>query len=50
MMHGPDVVEVVSALESDGVDVWVHGGWGIDAGVDVVEGLDWQGNDPEATC
>ena len=31
MMHATDVVEVINALESAGVDVWVHGGWGIDA-------------------
>ena len=31
MMHAADVVEVIDALESDGVDVWVYGGWGIDA-------------------
>jgi lincosamide nucleotidyltransferase A/C/D/E len=31
MMHASDVVEVINALESAGVDVWVNGGWGIDA-------------------
>ena len=31
MMHASDVVEVIDALESAGVDVWVYGGWGIDA-------------------
>ena len=31
MMHASDVVEVINALESVGVDVWVHGGWGVDA-------------------
>jgi len=31
MMRAADVVEVISALESASVDVWVHGGWGIDA-------------------
>ena len=31
MIHATDVVEVINALESAGVDVWVHGGWGIDA-------------------
>ena len=30
-MHADDVVEVVNALEAAGIDVWVHGGWGIDA-------------------
>ena len=31
MMHAPDVIEVINALGSASVDVWVHGGWGIDA-------------------
>ncbi len=31
MMRAADVVEVVDALELAGVDVWVYGGWGIDA-------------------
>lgn len=31
MMDGADVVEVIDALELAGVDVWVYGGWGIDA-------------------
>jgi len=31
MMHAADVVEVIDALELAGVDVWVCGGWGIDA-------------------
>ena len=31
MMHADDVVGVVNALEVAGIDVWVHGGWGIDA-------------------
>ena len=31
MMHAADVVEVIDALELAGIDVWVHGGWGIDA-------------------
>ena len=31
MMHAADVVEIIDALESVGVDVWVEGGWGIDA-------------------
>ena len=30
-MHAPDVIEVINALGSASVDVWVHGGWGIDA-------------------
>lgn len=31
MMHTHDVVQVVDALESAGVDVWLQGGWGVDA-------------------
>ena len=31
MMQASDVVEAIDALESAGVDVWVYGGWGIDA-------------------
>ena len=31
MMQASDVVEALDALESAGVDVWVYGGWGIDA-------------------
>ena len=31
MMSAADVVEVLDALESAGVDVWVQGGWGVDA-------------------
>jgi len=31
MMHAPDVIEVINPLGSASVDVWVHGGWGIDA-------------------
>jgi lincosamide nucleotidyltransferase A/C/D/E len=31
MMHAADVVEVVDALELAGIDVWVYGGWGVDA-------------------
>ena len=31
MMYAADVVEVIDALELAGVDVWVYGGWGIDA-------------------
>ena len=30
-MDAPDVLEVIDALESAGVEVWVYGGWGIDA-------------------
>ena len=30
-MEATDVFEVINALESASVDVWVHGGWGIDA-------------------
>lgn len=31
MMHAADVVEIIDALESADVNVWVYGGWGIDA-------------------
>ncbi|MFC2035078.1 nucleotidyltransferase domain-containing protein [Chloroflexota bacterium] len=31
MMQAVDVVEVIDALELVGIDVWVYGGWGIDA-------------------
>ena len=31
MMHAADVVEEIDELELAGVDVWVQGGWGIDA-------------------
>ena len=31
MMHAHDVIEVVDALESAGIDVWLQGGWGVDA-------------------
>ncbi len=31
MMRADDVIEVIDALEDAGVDVWVDGGWGIDA-------------------
>src|SRR5713101_5136561 len=30
-MRTKDVVEVVEALERAGVDVWIDGGWGVDA-------------------
>lgn len=30
-MHADDVIEVVNALETAGIDVWVNGGWGVDA-------------------
>jgi lincosamide nucleotidyltransferase A/C/D/E len=30
-MTAQDVVEVIDALEHAGVDVWVDGGWGVDA-------------------
>ena len=30
-MHAADVVEVIDALESADIAVWVYGGWGIDA-------------------
>jgi lincosamide nucleotidyltransferase A/C/D/E len=31
MMHAADVVKVIDAFELAGVNVWVYGGWGIDA-------------------
>ena len=31
MMHADDVTKVVNALETAGIDVWIHGGWGVDA-------------------
>ena len=31
MMSADDVLQVVAALEAAGVDMWVNGGWGIDA-------------------
>ena len=31
MMRADDVIEVVDALESAGIDVWLQGGWGVDA-------------------
>jgi len=31
MMSAVDVVEVIDALEAAGAEVWVYGGWGIDA-------------------
>lgn len=31
MMSAADVVEVLNALETAGVEVWVQGGWGVDA-------------------
>ncbi len=31
MIPAVDVVEIIDALESADVDVWVYGGWGIDA-------------------
>ena len=30
-MDAAEVVRVVTALEGDGVDVWLDGGWGVDA-------------------
>ncbi len=30
-MEAAEVVRIVSALEGDGVDVWLDGGWGVDA-------------------
>ena len=30
-MHADDVIDVVNALESAGIDVWLQGGWGVDA-------------------
>ena len=31
MMSAADVLQVVDALEANGVEVWVNGGWGVDA-------------------
>lgn len=31
MMTGPDVVEILHLLRSAGAEVWVGGGWGVDA-------------------
>jgi lincosamide nucleotidyltransferase A/C/D/E len=31
MMHSQDVLDMLSALETAGVTVWLDGGWGIDA-------------------
>ena len=31
MMNAADVIQVVDALEANGVAVWVNGGWGVDA-------------------
>jgi len=31
MLQATDVIKVIDALELAGVDVWVYGGWGIDA-------------------
>ena len=31
MMHADDVIQVVHALEIARIDVWLQGGWGIDA-------------------
>jgi lincosamide nucleotidyltransferase A/C/D/E len=49
-MHAADVIEVVEALQEAGVDVWLDGGWGVDAllekqtrehdDLDVVVGVD----------
>lgn len=30
-MNGPDVVELLSWLEQGGIEVWLNGGWGVDA-------------------
>jgi lincosamide nucleotidyltransferase A/C/D/E len=30
-MRAPDVVDVLDLLEAGGIDVWVDGGWGVDA-------------------
>jgi lincosamide nucleotidyltransferase A/C/D/E len=30
-MNGNDVLEIVNTLEQAGIDVWLDGGWGIDA-------------------
>ncbi len=31
MMRAEDAVEIIDALESADVDVWIYGGWGVDA-------------------
>ena len=31
MMSSDDVLEVINLLESAGVNVWINGGWGVDA-------------------
>ncbi|MCY4623488.1 MAG: amino acid transporter [Chloroflexi bacterium] len=31
MMNADDVIQVVNALETAGIDVWLQGGWGVDA-------------------
>jgi lincosamide nucleotidyltransferase A/C/D/E len=31
MMSASDVVEILSWLEQHGIDVWLNGGWGVDA-------------------
>ncbi len=31
MMNASDVVELLSWLEQHGIDVWLNGGWGVDA-------------------
>lgn len=30
-MTGPSVLKVIDLLESQGIDVWIDGGWGVDA-------------------
>ena len=50
MMREADVVEVISCLEAAGIEVWLDGGWGVDAllgrqtrehdDLDVVMGID----------
>jgi len=31
MMNASDVVELLNCLEEHGIDVWLNGGWGVDA-------------------
>ena len=31
MMNASDVVELLNRLEEHGIDVWLNGGWGVDA-------------------
>ena len=31
MMDGVDVLQALDALAADGIDVWLEGGWSVDA-------------------